>query len=63
MDGLFSLDQFTVKVYFAVGRLVKLENGTSDGGLAAAGFTDETERLAFVDIKGDIVNGFQLEGA
>lgn len=39
-----------------------MEKGATDGGLAAAGFPDETERFAAVDGEGDAVDRFQRTG-
>ena len=39
----------------AVGLAIELENGAAQRGLAAAGFADQTEYLAFINIQRDSV--------
>src|SRR5262249_41798579 len=41
----------------ALGRLDQAQNGAANGRLAAAGLTDETERLALIDRQRDAVDG------
>ena len=49
-----------VKDDLAVGGLVELDDGATQGGLAAARLTHEAQGLALVDVKGHVVHS--LEG-
>ena len=45
--------------HFAAGGLVQVQKAPSNGGLAAAAFADQTQRLARVDGKADAVHRLQ----
>ena len=47
----------------ALGGCVQTDEEAHEGGLAAAGFTDEAQRLALVEFQIDIVAGSQLSPA
>ncbi len=47
---------------FPGGGLIQAEDRPPDRGFPAAGLADETERLAFFYVKGDVVDGFQVDG-
>ena len=49
--------------YLAAGGLIEMQERAADGGLAAAGFTDEAERFAPVDGEGNAVHGLEGSGA
>ena len=53
-------DVLAFEVYAAGSGLNQAENGASGGGLAAAGLTDDAQRLASFQSKGDVVNRMQL---
>src|SRR5690606_14651969 len=40
--------------------VVEPEDHPATGGLAAAGFTDEAERFALVDVEADVVDGLHV---
>ena len=44
----------------AAGRGLEAEDESAEGRLAAAGLADEPERLAPVDVEGDIVHGVDV---
>ncbi len=50
-------DLAPVEAHRARGRLEKLEDGAAQGGLPAAGFADQAERLALGDVEADPVHG------
>ena len=52
-------DVFSIVDDLAFGGFIKLQNGTANGGFAAAGLTDQTEGLTFPDTEGNIVNRLQ----
>ena len=44
----------------SVGLFVKLQKGAPEGGLPAAGFTDQPQCLSFINVEGDAVIGFDV---
>ncbi len=46
-----------LELHLAGGRLVELQDGAARRALAAAGFADQSERLALLDGEGDTVHG------
>ena len=52
-------DLLAIEPDFTGGRLVQMQQGSANGGLTAAGLTDQTKSLTLTDGKGDIVNSLQ----
>ena len=51
-----AVDALAVKPDFAARRLIQADDGASGRRLAAAGFTDQTDRFALLNIEGNIVH-------
>jgi hypothetical protein len=63
IDIALCLDLFSFIPYLTACRLIKVEQASSRGRLAAAGLSYQTQGLAFHDIKGNIIYGLQRSGA
>ena len=56
------LHGFAVVIDLAARGLIELQNRAADGGLAAAGFADQTEGLTLFDEEGHVVHRFERLG-
>ncbi len=54
------IDSVTFEVDGSGSDLVKTDDASSGRGLSASGFSDETEAFSLVDVKGDVMYGFEL---
>ena len=53
-------DAETAVIDGARSRVIEADDGTSGRRLAASGFADDAEAFAFVDVEGDVGDGFEL---
>ena len=52
-------DTLTLEIDAAGGNVIDLNDGTAGGRLATAGFANQAEHFALLDLKADIVNGLR----
>ena len=55
-SDVLARDLFALEPERSSGRLVQVQERPSDGGFAAAGLTDEAQRLTWFDVEGDSVD-------